>query len=179
MLPLGHLAVAYLCYSLLTRVRFKSPPTHVPVLIVLFASLFPDLLDKPLAWGLGLLPSGRTLGHSLLFLVPLSIGLYVFTRRYGRSEYAVAFAIGVLPHSPLDIMTLLWDPYSSEQFLLWPLFSFPIPPILDSYHPPLGAFYILSELGFAALAFMLWWYDGFPGFKLLRAGFEQETHTAK
>ncbi|WP_265110612.1 metal-dependent hydrolase [Halosolutus halophilus] len=174
MLPLGHLAVAYLCYSLATRLRALSPPTAVPVLLVLGGSLFPDLVDKPLAWSLGLLPSGRSLGHSLLFLVPLAIGLSLLARRYGRGEYGIAFAIGAITHSLLDITPLLWDPTASVPFLFWPLIAVPIPPVLAAAHPPLGLFYRLSEVGFASLAVVRWRWDGSPGLEPLRAAIERD-----
>ncbi|WP_207589894.1 metal-dependent hydrolase [Halomontanus rarus] len=179
MWPLGHLAVAYCCYSLSTRVRFETPPAHVPALVLIFGSQFPDLLDKPFAWYLGILPSGRSLGHSLLVLVPLAVGLSLLARRYGRGEYAAAFAIGALPHSLLDSTTLLWDPHSSEQFLFWPLSVVPIPAVFESSSLPSYELFLLSEFVFAALAYGLWWRDGFPGLEPIRSVFDRDGHTAR
>ncbi|WP_246999258.1 metal-dependent hydrolase [Halosolutus gelatinilyticus] len=170
MFPLGHLAIGYLCYSLSTRVRSRTPPADGPALVVLVASLSPDLIDKPLAWYLGLLPSGRSLGHSALVIVLFSIGLYLLTRPSGHGEYAIAVAIGGLSHSLLDIAPLLWDPTASEPFLLWPLAAVPIPAVLAASHPPLGGLYFLSEVGFASLALVAWRRDGYPGLALVRAG---------
>lgn len=155
-LPLGHLAIAYLCYRLSTRARFDALPAPVPVSLVLVASLVPDLVDKPLAWYLGILPSGRSLGHSLLVLIPLATGLYLLARRYDRGEYGVAFAIGTISHSLLDITPLLWNPAASEQFLFWPLRLVAVPPVLAAFRSPLGTAYVLSELGFAVGAVALW-----------------------
>ena len=53
MWPWGHLGVAYLLYSLYSRGRFRRPPRPEPTLAVVFGSQFADLVDKPLAWGLG------------------------------------------------------------------------------------------------------------------------------
>ncbi len=40
------------------------------LLIVCFGSLFPDFIDKPVAYA-NLIPWGRALMHSLLFAIPV------------------------------------------------------------------------------------------------------------
>ena len=79
-------------------------------------------MDKPLAWYLGVIPTGRSLAHSLVLLVPLSIGIYLLARRYGRTEYGVAFAIGALSHTLVDALPAVWGG-TNPSFLLWPLLS--------------------------------------------------------
>ncbi|RQG96169.1 metal-dependent hydrolase [Natrarchaeobius oligotrophus] len=171
MWPLGHAAIAYLCYTAATRVRLERPPAAIPVAIVLFGSQFPDLVDKPLAWYLGVLPTGRTLAHSLLLLVPLSVLVYAIAVRAEKPEYGIAFAIGVLSHALVDTIPALWGG-TDPSFLLWPLV--PVEPyengaptvfglLLDSLGDP----YFLSEFLFAALALVMWRRDGCPGTELL------------
>jgi hypothetical protein len=87
MWPPGHVAIAYLLYRAYVGVRPGVEPSGVPVLVLVFGSLLPDLVDKPLAWYLGAIPTGRTLAHSLFVLVPLSVAIYLLARRYGRDEY--------------------------------------------------------------------------------------------
>jgi membrane-bound metal-dependent hydrolase YbcI (DUF457 family) len=118
MWPPEHVAIAYLLYHACVGVRSDVGVRGVPVLILLFGSLFPDLVDKPLAWYLGALPTGRTLTHSLLVLVPLSIVVYLLARRHGRDEYGVAFAVGALSHSLIDALPALWDPETDAASLL-------------------------------------------------------------
>ena len=177
MLPLGHLAIAYLCYSVSTSLRTNSPPSHGSTLIILGSSQFPDLVDKPLAWYLGVLPSGRSLGHSVLVIIPLAIGLSLLTRRFDRGEYGIAFAIGAISHTLLDILSQLWAP--ATQSLFWPLFSTPISPVFAAYRSPLWALYFLSEIIFAAVAVVRWSRDGAPGLVLICALLERESHPSE
>ncbi|RQG86658.1 metal-dependent hydrolase [Natrarchaeobius halalkaliphilus] len=170
MWPLGHAAIAYLCYTVSTRARFDSPPAPLPVLIVLFGSQFPDLVDKPLAWYLGVLPTGRTLAHSLLLLVPLSLAIYALARHAGRAEYGIAFAIGAISHALVDALPVLWGGTSAD-FLLWPLipvesYESGAPTILGLLFDSLGDPYFLSEFVIAALAFVMWRRDGYPGLEI-------------
>ena len=173
MWPLGHAAVGYLCYSLSTRSRFDEPPDGLAVLVLLVGTQFPDLVDKPLAWYLGVLPHGRSLAHSLLVLVPLCVGLYWLARRSGRGELGIAFAIGALSHSLVDALPALWRADADAGFLLYPI----VPPepyeegaptvtglLLESLTQP----WFLLEFVLAALALVLWYRDGCPGVELIR-----------
>lgn len=174
MWPLGHAAIAYLLYSGSTHARHGAPPGAVAVLVVLFGSLFPDLVDKPLAWYAGVLPNGRTLAHSLLVLVPLCLAVFLIARRYGRSEYGVAFAVGALSHSLVDAVPVLWDPEANADFLFYPLTGGEpyegdgAPGVVDLFLSSLSDPYFLSEFAFASLALALWVRDGYPGLALLR-----------
>ncbi len=178
MWPLGHAAVAYLCYTLSTRSRFDTPPEGVAVLVLLFGSQFPDLVDKPLAWYVGVLPTGRTLAHSLLILVPLSVGFYLLARRYSRGEYGVAFAIGALSHSIVDALPILWDPGEDVAFLLWPItpvegYERGSPTVLELLRESMGDPYFLSEFVLAAIALLIWHRDGYPGLEPIRRALER------
>ncbi|WP_254864730.1 metal-dependent hydrolase [Halovivax gelatinilyticus] len=167
MWPLGHLAVAYLLYALARRVRSLGPPLVLPVVALAIGSQFPDLVDKPLAWYLGALPTGRTLAHSLLVLVPVSIVVYAATRRLGRSELGVAFAIGALSHALVDALPALWGA-GEARFLLWPVLSVEpyetgVPSIAELFRQSLGDPYFLSEFVLAAIALYVWRGHGYPG----------------
>lgn len=172
MWPLGHAAVAYLCYSASTRWRFDESPATLPVLAVLFGSQFPDLVDKPLAWYLGVLPTGRTLAHSLLVLVPLCAVVLVAARVVGRQELGIAFAIGAISHSIVDAVPALWGAPGAADHLLWPItpveaYEAGAPTVLgllaDSATDP----WFLFEFVLAAGALWLWRRDGWPGTELL------------
>lgn len=168
MWPIGHASVAYLLYALSTRSRFDGSPSHGAAVIVAFASQVPDLIDKPLAWYLGVLPGGRTLAHSLFVLVPLSFVVYGFARRRGVGEYGVAFAVGALAHTLLDALPILWDSTTPWEALFWPLLSPGFseegaPTILGLLRDSLGQPYFLSEFLFLAFALYVWRADGYPG----------------
>ncbi|MDQ2049326.1 metal-dependent hydrolase [Natronolimnohabitans sp. A-GB9] len=173
MWPLGHVAVAYLCYMIATRARFDAPPAQLPVLFLVFGSQFPDLVDKPLAWYLGVIPTGRTLAHSLFLLVPLSIVGYLVADRYAHSEYGVAFAIGALSHAIVDAVPALWGETSSATHLLWPVvpvetYEEGAPTVLGLLQDSLTDPYFLSEFVLAAIAFVYWRRHGYPGLGPIR-----------
>ena len=167
MWPLGHAAIAYLLYTLWTRRYHGRPPAAIAVFVVLVASSFPDLVDKPLAWYLGVLPTGRTLAHSLLFLVPLVLLVLAVSRRYRRQEYGIAFAIGALSHTLVDAAPALWGGGDASH-LLWPLtpvdaYESGAPSVLELFLASLNDPYFLSEFVFAGLALAVWRADGYPG----------------
>ncbi|WP_436903317.1 metal-dependent hydrolase [Halovenus halobia] len=169
MWPIGHASAAYLLYALSTRSRQDESPGHAATVVVGFAALVPDLIDKPLAWYLGVLPGGRTLAHSLFFLVPLSALVYLVARRNGVEEYGVAFSIGVISHTLLDALPILWDPETPWEGLVWPLLS-PggvsgegAPTVLGLLRDSLGEPYFLTEFVLLAVALAVWRADGYPG----------------
>ncbi|MDR5674376.1 Membrane-bound metal-dependent hydrolase YbcI, DUF457 family [Halalkaliarchaeum sp. AArc-CO] len=174
MWPWGHVAVAYLCYSIAVRIRANELPDHGPVLMVVVGSLFPDIVDKPLAWYLGVLPTGRTLAHSLLVLIPLSYLGYRVANRFERPEYGIAFAIGALSHSIVDALPVLWDAEAEANFLLWPLLAVEpyeegAPSVLRLLLDSLSSPYFLSEFVLLGIAAVLWRRDGYPGAEPVRA----------
>ena len=167
MWPLGHAAVAYLCYSVLVRARNIGPPDGVAVVVLLFGSQFPDLVDKPLAWYLGVLPTGRTLAHSLLVIGPLAVAVYLLAARYSRTEYGIAFGVGAVSHVLVDALPAIWGG-TDPGFLLWPLVAVEpygngAPTVTGLFVESVGDPYFLSEFVFAAIALVVWRQEGYPG----------------
>lgn len=125
MQPIVHLAVGYLCYAGYTRFRFGRPPGDAAAVVAVFAALLPDLIDKPLA-SAGVVPVGRTIGHSLLLAVPLAIAVWLLARRADRELLGVAFAIGYGSHLAADVpWHVIAGDYHELGFLLWPLTEMP------------------------------------------------------
>jgi membrane-bound metal-dependent hydrolase YbcI (DUF457 family) len=170
MLPWGHLAVGYLLYSLGVRLRYRQPPPGPAVIALAVGTQAPDLIDKPLAWTFEILPSGRSLGHSLLFAALLGAVVWTLGKRYDRRPAALAFLIGYLTHVIVDVLPAVragqWEIVGT---LLWPVLpAYVYPGELDR-----GILEFLLALEFAALpwkgivagvlAFGLWVYDGRPG----------------
>jgi membrane-bound metal-dependent hydrolase YbcI (DUF457 family) len=135
---------------------------------------FPDLIDKPLAWNLGVLPNGRSLAHSLLTATLVVLVLQVLLRRRRRGAIATAFAVGYVSHLFGDALyPLLARNYDNLAFLAWPI----APAIQYSPQPgllvhlryvSLRSFYTI-EGGLALLVFALWLYDGRPGLGVVTA----------
>ena len=171
MWPWGHLAVGYLLYTLYTRTRYGHRPLAIATIFLVVGSQFPDLIDKPLSWTFGILPTGRTLAHSLLFAVPVSVGVYEACKRHDRlhTEWGIAFVIGTLSHVIVDALpALLWGDPTEARFLLWPLLSVPgyegeSPSIVGAFLTLDLSPHLLFEFVLVALALAIWWRDGLPG----------------
>ena len=168
MWPWGHAAVGYLLCSLYLRTRYGRVPTAGVVLPLAVGTQFPDLVDKPLAWTFGVLPSGRAGAHSLLVALPLLAVLW--WRLDGRTERRawVGFATGYLVHLATDgVYALAAGEFDGLAYLLWPVLSLP------SYDESAGILAhflaaeptppLLAELLLFAAATLLWAVDGAPG----------------
>lgn len=172
MWPLGHAAVAYLSYSGLCRAREGSPTGAPAVLAVLLGSQLPDLVDKPLSWYLGILPTGRSLAHSLVVIVPVVAVGYLVASRYSHAEYGIAFGVGAGSHLLADVVPVLWGA-ADPAILVWPLLPlepYPdgAPSILGLLMDSLGEPYFFAEFVLAALAVAVWRRDGYPGLGVIR-----------
>ncbi|GAB3679291.1 hypothetical protein GCM10028857_00380 [Salinarchaeum chitinilyticum] len=180
MLPWEHAAVGYLAYSLFARLRYRRAPTGDAVVVVAFAALLPDLIDKPLAWGAGVLPSGKSLAHSLLFAGP---AILLAALAAGR-RIAVAFAVSYLLHLAGDVFfpVALGHP-PAYRFLLYPLIDLPVadtPGLLARTNEVLvtfleflrttrGRIYVVFEGLLLGTTFAVWVIDGRPGIGTIRA----------
>lgn len=180
MWPWEHAAVGYTAYSLFCRLRGKQPDDGAAVSL-LVGTQMADLIDKPLAWGLGVLPAGRSLGHSLLFVVPCCVLVYAIARHRGSPELGVAFGVGYLLHLPADLVSpMLHGGTPGYRFLLWPLIDLPqsggwqfgcertVSGVIDCLLGPLGPVYLIGEAVLLGTALLLWWADGLPGLGFLR-----------
>jgi hypothetical protein len=173
MWPWGHLAVGYLLYSALARWRFDRPPGDAAALLVAVGTQFPDLIDKPLAWTFHLLPSGRSLAHSLLTAIVVCVLVGIYFRRRGQQRLATAFAIGYVSHLFADALSpLLSGQYQYVAYLGWPLLD--LPPY-DTGTGFIGHFtsieltpLMLAGFVFIVLGLAVWLRDGRPGLSVLR-----------
>jgi len=182
MWPPAHAAIGYLAYSFWSRHGGQTPSSGGVVLVV-FGSLFPDLVDKPLAWWVGVLPAGRSLAHSLVFVLPVTAVVLVVAIKLQRLEYGVAFTLGYALHLPADVLgRFLVRGEVSAEFLLWPLLSLPgetggsltYELVPDGALPELfGSVWIAYagvELLLVCWALVQYRFDGYPGLATVRAG---------
>jgi len=176
MFPLGHVSVGYLLYAVRCR-RLGAPPGPGPTRAVVVCSLLPDFVDKPLAWGLAALPTGQSLGHSLLVLVPVCLAAVVVSRRRGHGEYGVAVSLGALSHPLLDALPVLWGGETRFGFLLWPYWSVEpyesdAPTLADLSAVVVGTPSVLLELLLLVVAVVVWDRQGRPGLSARKNGSE-------
>lgn len=186
MWPWEHAAVGYLVYSLGRRALGLAPPGRTDTAVLVAGALFPDLVDKPLSWELGLFPSGYAVAHSALVAVPLGIGALVFGRQFDYRWLGVGFAVGYWSHLVGDVL----DPLRRGQAplverVLWPFVD--VAPYNVDYGIGRGLVYV-REFGVAIAAMdplaaillyvllpattvTIWVLDGAPGANIpLRAG---------
>jgi len=130
-LPIEHFIIALLPVAVYALLRDRHLPSLQLVAVTFFGSQFPDLIDKPLAHELYLIPSGRVFMHSLPFAIPLSIIVIAYGIQTERVRLAVAFVFAHLSHLVADNQQLLPPDPEVSPDLLWPL----QPPVARSVVP--------------------------------------------
>lgn len=121
MFPWTHAAVGYLLLVGLWLALGRRVSKAELVAVVVGTQLA-DVVDKPLAWWLQILPAGRSLAHSLLFAVPLTALVVGVAWRRHHPEVGAAFGLGYLSHLVGDTYVAVYYWRVEEfTFLLWPL----------------------------------------------------------
>lgn len=158
MLPLGHLAFAYLWYVAYATVGTHRLPTRLALVPLAIGSQFPDLIDKPLAY-LEIIRYGRSLAHSLFTFTLCSLAIWLVTARLRgrwtaesiperlRTVTPAAFALGYASHLLGDTYRFfLTGDWWAARFLVYPLASVPESPA-DDVAPWIRLFRIYQEMG--------------------------------
>jgi len=167
MWPWAHLGFGYLLFRVTPAGR--SPPLDgAAVLAVAFGTQFPDLVDKPLAWYLSVLPSGRSLAHSLLAFVLVVVVARAVAGRYDRPAVAGGFGVGYLSHLAGDALGhVVAGELHYLTFLGWPLTPPPDYGVEPGLQTRLREFAVeptvVVGLGLALIVAVLWLRDGAPG----------------
>lgn len=176
MFPWGHAAVGYLLYAGYQRLEYGLRPHDAPALALAIGTQLPDLIDKPLTYLFAVLPSGRSLGHSLLFAALLLGVVWLVVRRYERPSLVGAFGIGYVSHLFGDALyPALAGDFGELRFLAYPILQ---PMQYDVEGGFIGYLTetlfaldpsptLLFEFGLTAVALALWYRDGLPGLQLL------------
>ncbi len=184
MWPWEHAMFAYVIYSLYLRGRYRTRPEDWPVVALVFGSVFPDLIDKPLAWEFGAFETGYALAHSVFFAVPLSIAVLLVAKRYGREREGAAFAIGYLLHLVGDVLPaslsrnalylrpVLWPFATHQSGVDRGSFSEGVTTLLRGYVEQLLTTEVTAvvalQVGSVVFGVTLWILDGRPGLALVR-----------
>jgi len=152
MRPVEHFAVAVIPVLVYTVVRHRRLPSGPGLLLVLLASQLPDIIDKPLAWTFGIIPSGRMLAHSVVIAVPLLVVGSIIAARKGAGRHAVLFSFVYLSHLAGDFYQLLWKGRDAYFFpnLFWPLMEAnpDLNPSFAANAPPNDTFILVSLVVF-------------------------------
>jgi hypothetical protein len=178
MWPWEHAILGYLACSIFCHVRYGEPPTGAATIAVVFGSLLPDLIDKPLAWSVGLVETGYAIGHSVFFAVPLVVVVGVWAASAGRPRAGITFGIGYVLHPPADIVVQMTGGGGVDLTLvLWPIATYGEVEttngfLLESFRR-IELFradlfagdlstYMWAQLVITVAVFCLWLYDGAP-----------------
>ncbi|SEQ21911.1 metal-dependent hydrolase [Natrinema salaciae] len=186
MWPWEHAIVGYLAYSLFCHLAFRDSPGGLDAFAVVFASVLPDVIDKPLAWEFGVFDAGHALGHSVFFAVPLSIVVGTIAHAGASPRTGLAFGVGYLLHLPADILySYVNEGVFYVEIVLWPVATVPAGSLnrgfLESFALLFGRYlgellagdvstYVWFQFGLAVFAFLLWVYDGVPVLRELLLG---------
>ncbi len=183
MWPWEHVLFAYVFYSLYVHARYRHSPWDRPVASLAFASVLPDVIDKPLAWQFALFETGWGVAHSVFVAVPVSALVYAIARRRGHAEIGVAFGVGYLLHLVGDVVPASLSRNALYLHpVLWPFgnpttrhshgsFVDGVRTHLVEYAAQLLALdvtpVVALQLGSVVLGVGLWLYDGRPGLGLI------------
>lgn len=167
MLPWAHLGLGYLLYSGWRR-RDGRRPTGAAVIALVIATQAPDLVDKPLSWHLAVLPTGRSLAHSVFVAGAVAAAAWWVTRRYDRPRVGAAVAVGYWSHLLGDALwPLLAGDVGTVTTFLWPVAPSPasehgmgILSFLLAVEPTPR---IWAGIAVACVAAVAWVDDGCPG----------------
>jgi hypothetical protein len=184
MWPWGHLAVAYILYSTVARMNDSRLPGGLAVFALAVGSQFPDLIDKPLGWSLGVLPGGRTLAHSVFLAAVLIPLVYVLATEYNRRETATEFSLGYVVHLLTDIPpSVLTGDFAALTSLFSPVLAQlayeEVGSILEGFLRYSMGGYEWAQLALLALAIVVWYRDGRPGIAYVQLQLERFTSIAK
>jgi len=139
-LPLGHAAIAYLCYVGYAAVSTHRLPARLALLSLFLGSQLPDVIDKPLAYW-NVLTYGRSLAHSVFSLLLISALVWWAAQRLQgrwnettwqdriRLTAPAGIAIGYGSHLLGDVYrVVLTGQYADARFLFYPLYMMPESP---------------------------------------------------
>lgn len=182
MWPWSHAAFGYVWYSLAVRGTLRRAPTDVPAVLAVVATQLPDLIDKPLAWSLGITSTGYGPAHSLFVGVPVVVLTAAWLWRTVRPEMGIALAFGYVSHLAGDLIFQ----YHSDGRLVAAVVLWPVAPaakestggLLEHFVYFLRKYvhavvtgeattYAFLTIGMIVLVFGLWLFDGAPGTRFL------------
>ncbi len=178
MWPWEHAAIGYVAFSILVHFFRRRPPSGTEAVVVVFASVFPDLIDKPLAWEFGVFPSGYGIAHSIFFAFPLIIVVFLLSIRHDRSNLGIGFGVGYGLHLPMDVLpAYVQHGRLPLERILWPVrtsetsypggFSGTFVTYFRGYLAELlsgdPSGYVVAATGIVVGCLLLWIYDGMPG----------------
>ena len=125
MRPIEHLIVALSFVVGYVSVTTRRLPSLELGAVAFVGSQFPDVIDKPLALEVGVLPTGRVGMHSLPIAVPIWTLVVLYGWKTERTRAGIVFVIAYASHLLADNYVALASGRVPSD-LFWPLAS-PVP----------------------------------------------------
>lgn len=117
--PHVHFLIALVPVVAYMILRHRRLPSIELIAVTFVGSQFPDIVDKPLALQLNLIPTGRVFMHSLPFAVPIWIVVLWYSWKTDRIRGGVAFVYAYASHLVADNYRTLTAGHVPND-LLWP-----------------------------------------------------------
>lgn len=98
---------------------FRQLGNYLDIRLLLIGSLLPDIIDKPLGqvFFKEFFSNGRIFGHTLLFLLVITLaGLYFY--RFRKQSWLLVLSLGTFIHLACDQIWLM------PRTMLWPVYGF-------------------------------------------------------
>lgn len=131
MLPQEHFLAAAIPIIGYCVARYRRLPSKGLMSVVFVGSQFPDLVDKPLAHTVPILPSGRVFMHSLPFAIPICILVIWYGIVTDRPALSDGFVLAYLIHLFTDWQHMLLAGELPPN-LFWP-FMKPLPSPVEPF----------------------------------------------
>jgi hypothetical protein len=144
--PAGHFLIVFLPWVIYNVARYQQPPSGIAILVLLFATQLPDLIDKPLAWTFGILPSGRMVAHSLVIAIPFVVAVVLLARQRGYGDLGIVFAVGYLSHLAADFYPVM---FLGRDYYFFPNMFWPLMTANPDHEPSFAAH--LPDMGLATI----------------------------
>lgn len=122
MRPVEHFIIALIPVAFYMLFRRRCLPSLELTAVTFVGSQFPDLIDKPLALQLNLIPTGRVFMHSLPIAIPVWVFIVIYSWKTNRLRGGSAFVFASALHLIADnYPTVAAGQMPSD--LLWPFLS--------------------------------------------------------
>lgn len=159
MRPLEHFIVAALPVTAGVLLITRQRPSSTIIGATFVGSQFPDLIDKPLAFYTGLIPTGRVFMHSLPIAIPFLCVVGAYGWQTNHRAPALAFVFAHLSHIIADTyQTVLNTPLTPSPDLFWPLTAPVVRPEIPHWAGPNSLnMYLWTVFSIAVLSYVLWW----------------------
>lgn len=158
MSPIEHFIIAVIPVGVVVLILTRRRPPASVIGAVFFGSQFPDLIDKPLAYEVSILPTGRVFMHSLPIAIPFFLVVGVYGWRTNRKVMSVAFVFAHFTHIVADTQKTLLGANQPNSDLFWPFTNPIVRPEVPLWAGPNSiSIHLWTVVSVTLLIYTTWW----------------------